>query len=145
MILHSKQELESKLLSIIPAIRRCKHIKNISVLLEPESNHSTVEESPVAAPPLPPLIHSPFKGLILPINFHNYLPLSLSGTASLPSASTITTSPKTSTKNVSSKDPSGKQSRPTTDSQMHVSKPSSPVSSISKHTCMSKTKPISNI
>ena len=88
------------------------YIKNISVLLEPESNHSTVKESPVAAPPPPPLFHSPFKGLILPINFHNYLPSSLSGIALLPSALTITTSsPKTSIKNVSSKDPSGKQSQ----------------------------------
>ena len=68
------------------------YIKNISVLLEPESNHSTVKESPVAAPPPPPLFHSPFKGLILPINFHNYLPSSLSGIALLPSALTITTS-----------------------------------------------------
>ena len=88
------------------------YIKNISVLLEPESNHSTVKESPVAAPPPPPLFHSPFKGLILPINFHNYLPSSLSGIALLPSALTTTTSsPKTSIKNVSSKDPSGKQSQ----------------------------------
>ena len=108
------------------------YTKKILVLYEPESNHITVEESPVAAPALPPLAHSPFKGLNLSINFHNYLPSSLSGAASLPSASTITaSSPKTSINNPLSKNPLGKQSpSPTIDFQTHIPKPSSTVSSI---------------
>ena len=83
------------------------YTKNVSVPFGHESKHSTVEKS-AAAPPPPPLVHSPFKGLNLPINFHNYLLSSSSGAASF--ASTITaSSPKTSIKNPSSKDPSGKQ------------------------------------
>ena len=107
------------------------YTKNVSVPFGRESKHSTVEKS-AAAPPLPPLVHSPFKGLNLPINFHNYLLSSSSGAASLPGASTITaSSPKTSIKNPSSKDTSGKQNpSPTIDFQTHLPKPSSAVSSI---------------
>ena len=70
--------------------------------------------------------------LNLPINIHNYLPLSSSGTASLPGASIITaSSPRASIKNLSSKDPSGKQRpSPTIDFQTHVPKPSLAISSI---------------
>ena len=108
------------------------HTKTISVLFKPESNHSTVEESSAAAPPPPRIVHSPFKGLNLPINIHNYLPSSSSGTAFLPGASTITaSSPRTSIKNLSSKDPSEKQSpSPTIDFKTHVPKPSFAISSI---------------
>ena len=108
------------------------YTKNVSVQFGRESKHSTVEKSPAAAPPSPPLVHSPFKGLNLPINFHNYLLSSSSGAASLPGASTITaSSPKTSIKNPSSKDTSGKQNpSPTIDFQTHLPKPSSAVSSI---------------
>ena len=59
------------------------YTKNVSVPFGRESKHSTVEKSAAAAPP-PPLVHSPFKGLNLPINFHNYLLSSSSGAASLP-------------------------------------------------------------
>ena len=108
------------------------YTKNVSVPFGRESKHSTVKKSPAAAAAPPPLVHSPFKGLNLPINFHNYLLSSSSGAASLPGASTITaSSPKTSIKNPSSKDTSGKQNpSPTIDFQTHLPKPSSAVSSI---------------
>ena len=67
------------------------YTKNVSVPFGRESKHSTVEKSAAAAPP-PPLVHSPFKGLNLPINFHNYLLSSSSGAALLPIASTVTAS-----------------------------------------------------
>ena len=67
------------------------YTKNVSVPFGRESKHSTVEKSAAAAPP-PPLVHSPFKGLNLPINFHNYLLSSSSGAALLPIALTVTAS-----------------------------------------------------
>ena len=77
------------------------HTKNVLVLFEPESNHGTVEKYPVAALPLPPL--------------HNSLHRCIDNPCSQ----------KTSIKNLSSKDPSGKQSLSSAvDFQTHVPKPS---------------------
>ena len=68
------------------------YTKNVSVPFGRESKHSTVKKSPAAAAAPPPLVHSPFKGLNFPINFHNYLLSSSSGAALLPIASTVTAS-----------------------------------------------------
>ena len=77
------------------------HTKNVLVLFEPESNHGTVEKYPVAALPLPPLHNSLHRCIDSPY------------------------SQKTSIKNLSSKDPSGKQSLSSAiDFQTHVPKPS---------------------
>ena len=68
------------------------YTKNVSVPFGRESKHSTVKKSPAAAAAPPPLVHSPFKRLNLPINFQNYLLSSSSGAALLPIASTVTAS-----------------------------------------------------